>query len=85
MKLKITFRRNTKPATERMMVFAERISETLDIPMPKDEGFDTIHEFIDKHAKEFQDARRHLEADLNWFLNTWPEAEDFDFDDHVPF
>lgn len=67
-----------------MMAFAEHISETLDIPMPKDEGFDTIHEFIDKHVREFQDARRHSEAELSWFLNTWTEAEDFDFDD-LPF
>lgn len=84
MKLKVTFRRNTKPATERMIAFAERISETLDIPMPKDEGFDTIHEFIDKHVKEFQDTRRGLEAELSWFMNTWIEAEDFGPDD-LPF
>lgn len=82
MKLKVTFHRNTKPATERMIAFAEYISETLDIPMPKDEGFDTIHEFIDKHLKEFQVARRDLEAEHTFFMTAWAQEQ---WDDDLPF
>ena len=64
------------------MAFAEYISETLDIPMPKDEGFDTIHEFIDKHLKEFQDARCDLEAEHTFFMTTWAQEQ---WDDDLPF
>lgn len=82
MKLKVTFHRNTKSATERMMAFAEYISETLDIPMPKDEGFDTIHEFIDKHLKEFQVATSDLEAEHTFFMTAWAQEQ---WDDDLPF
>lgn len=70
MKIQVTFHRDTRPATARMIALAEHISETLDIPRPEDDGFDTIHEFIDKHIRKFQDVRRDLEADFTWMMNS---------------